>query len=79
MAISEDSFEALIKPDLHEEFKKDKYNWFITPLAPQGKCTPGLSKVEFYEAPTLPKLLRTINGVAVKLIGCDALTGWSVS
>ena len=23
------------------------HNWFVTPLAPQGKCTPGLFKVEF--------------------------------
>ena len=25
----------------------------------------------FYEAPIVPKLLRTIDGVAVKSIGCD--------
>ena len=47
MAISGDSFESLIKPDLREEFKKDKHSWFITPLAPQGKRTPRLFKVEF--------------------------------
>ena len=47
MAISGDSFEALIKPELREEFEKDKRNWFVTPLAPQGKRTPVLSKVEF--------------------------------
>ena len=47
MAISGDSFEALIKPELREEFEKDKHNWFVTPLAPQGKRTPGLFKVEF--------------------------------
>ena len=47
MAISEDSFGSLIKPDLHEEFRKDKHNWFITPSAPQGKRTLGLFKVEF--------------------------------
>ena len=34
MAISGDSFESLIKPDLHEEFQNDKHNWFITPRAP---------------------------------------------
>ena len=47
MAISADSFEQLIKPEQREEFKKDKHNWFITPLTPQGKRTPGLFKVEF--------------------------------
>ena len=47
MAISGDSFEQLIKPDLREEFENDKHNWFVTPLAPQGKRTPGLFKVEF--------------------------------
>ena len=47
MAISGDSFEELIKPDLRKEFENDKHNWFITPLMPQGKCTPGLFKVEF--------------------------------
>ena len=31
MAISGDSFEALIKPDLREEFENDKHNWFVTP------------------------------------------------
>ena len=47
MAISGDSFEELIKPELREEFETDKHNWFVTPLAPQGKRTPGLFKVEF--------------------------------
>ena len=47
MAISGDSFESLIKPDLREEFENDKHNWFVTPRAPQGKRTPGLFKVEF--------------------------------
>ena len=47
MAISGDNFEQLIKPELCEEFEKDKHNWFVTPLAPQGYRTPGLFKVEF--------------------------------
>ena len=47
MAIFEDSFEALIKPELREELENDKHNWFVTPRAPQGKRTPGLFKVEF--------------------------------
>ena len=47
MAISGDRFESLIKPELREEFEKDKHNWFITPRAPQGKHTPALFKVEF--------------------------------
>ena len=47
MTISGDSFDSLIKPDLREEFEKDKHNWFVTPLVPQGKHTPSLFKVEF--------------------------------
>ena len=47
MAISGDIFESLIKPELKEEFEKDKHNWFVTPVMPQGKCTSGLFKVEF--------------------------------
>ena len=47
MAISGDSFESLIKPELREEFEKDKHNRFVTPFVPQGKGTPGLFKVEF--------------------------------
>ena len=46
MAISGDSFESIIKPDLRKEFEKDKHNWFITPLAPKGKHISGLFKVE---------------------------------
>ena len=49
MAISGDSFDALIKPDLCEEFENDKHNWFVTPRVPQGKRMPGLFKVEFEE------------------------------
>ena len=33
MAVSGDSIEALIKPDLREKFENDKHNWFITPTA----------------------------------------------
>ena len=51
IAISRDSFEQLIKPNLREEFENDKHNWFVTPRAPQGKHTPGLFKVEFYIYP----------------------------
>ena len=51
MAICGDSFEQLIKLDLREEqlvrHSTHKHNWFVTPLAPQGKHTPGLFKVEF--------------------------------
>ena len=47
MAISGDSFKALIKPKLHEESENDKHNWFVTPRVPQGKRMFGLFKVEF--------------------------------
>ena len=57
MAISGDSFEALIKPELCEEFEKDRHNWFVTPLAPQGKRMPGLfnsfsTRIEFLNDPS---------------------------
>ena len=39
--------EDLIKEELCEKFEEDKANWFVTQSAPQGKCTPGLFKVEF--------------------------------
>ena len=54
MAISGDSFEELIKSELREEFENDKHNWFVTPLPPQGKRTPGLLN------PFLPGLLNTL-------------------
>ena len=47
LGISAENVEDLIKPELHEEIERNKYNWFITPLAPQGKHTTGLFKVEF--------------------------------
>ena len=39
--------EDLIKEGLREKFEEDKANWFVIPSALQGKCTPGLFKVEF--------------------------------
>ena len=47
LRINAQRFEALIKPELSEEFEKDKHNWFVTLLALQGKHTPGLFKVKF--------------------------------
>ena len=47
LGITAENVEELIKPKLREEFDYDKHNWFVTPLAPQGKHTPGLFKVEF--------------------------------
>ena len=41
------NIEDLIKPELKEQFEQIKHNWFVTPLTPQGKRTPGLFKVEF--------------------------------
>ena len=45
--ITAENVEDLIKPKLKEQFEREKHNWFVTPLAPQGKHTPGLFKVEF--------------------------------
>ena len=47
LGISAENVEDLINPKLHEEFEKDKHNWFVIPRAPQGKRTHGLFKVEF--------------------------------
>ena len=47
LRISAENLEDLIKPELREEFERNKHNWFVTLLAPQGKRTPGLFKVEF--------------------------------
>ena len=47
LGISSENVEDLIKPQLREEFEQNKHNWFVTPLAPQGKRTPGLFKIEF--------------------------------
>ena len=47
LGISAENVEDLIKPKVREEFEREKRNWFVTPLAPQGKRTPGLFKVEF--------------------------------
>ena len=37
LGISSENVEDLIKPQLCEEFEQNKHNWFVTPLAPQGK------------------------------------------
>ena len=47
LGISAENVEDLIKPELREEFESNKHNWFTTPLAPEGKRTRGLFKVEF--------------------------------
>ena len=47
LGITAENVEHLIIPELHEEFERNKHNWFVTSLAPQGKHTPGLFKVEF--------------------------------
>ena len=47
LGITAENVEDLIKPKRREEFEREKHNWFVTPLAPQGKRTLGLFKVEF--------------------------------
>ena len=42
-----ENVEDLIKPELREDFERNKHNWCVTSLAPQGKRTPGFFKVEF--------------------------------
>ena len=45
LGITAENVEDLIKPELKEQFEQEKHDWFVTPLAPQGKHTPGLFKV----------------------------------
>ena len=51
LALSGNSLEEVIKPDMKEEYEKDKYNWFpdetTKELKAYNKRTPGLFKVEF--------------------------------
>ena len=47
LGITAENVEDLIKPELKEQFEREKHNWFVTPLAPQEKRTSGLFKVEF--------------------------------
>ena len=54
LEITAENVEDLLKPELCEEFECEKHNWFVTPLAPQGKRTPGLFKVKFNPSFTKP-------------------------
>ena len=47
LGISAENVKELINPILHEEFEREKHNWFVTPRVPQGKRVPRLFKVEF--------------------------------
>lgn len=51
LAISGAKLEDVIKPDMKDEFEKDKYNWFPNETTKESKAydkrTPGLFKVEF--------------------------------
>ena len=51
IAVSGDSVESLIKPELKSEFESDKANWFPRTDTPEhrayDKRTPGLFKTEF--------------------------------
>ena len=47
LGITAENVEDLIKPELLEEFEQNNHNWFVTPLSPQSRCTPGLFEVEF--------------------------------
>ena len=51
IAISGDSVESLVKPELREEFQQDKCNWFPRTDTAEHKAydkrTPGLFKVEW--------------------------------
>jgi hypothetical protein len=50
-AFSAPELDDVIKPDMKEEYEKDKYNWFPDETTKESKAynkrTPGLFKVEF--------------------------------
>ena len=35
LGITAENVEDLIKPELKEQFEREKHNWFVTPLAPK--------------------------------------------
>lgn len=45
LAISADSFDSIIKPEMREQYEKEKYKWFVT--NDYDKRTPSLFKVEY--------------------------------
>ena len=51
LGLSAKSLDQVIKPEMREEYEKDKYNWFpnetTKELKAYNKRTPGLFKVEF--------------------------------
>ena len=51
MALAEKNFDELVKPELQEEYEKDKHNWFPRTDTEENiafdKRKPGLFKVEF--------------------------------
>ena len=51
LGLSAKSLDEVIKPEMKEEYEKDKYNWFpnetTKELKQYNKRTPGLFKVEF--------------------------------
>ena len=42
LGITAENVEDLIKLELKEQFEREKRNWFVTPLAPQGKTLTSL-------------------------------------
>ena len=51
IAISGDNLESLVKPELREQFEREKHNWFPRTDTPEHKAydkrTPGLFKEEW--------------------------------
>ena len=65
MAISGDNFESLIKPDLREEFEKDKHNWFVTPLAPKENVLLDFPRLNLRETRSL---LFAVNRIVLNFL-----------
>ena len=53
MAIAGDSFESLIKPELREEFEKDKHNCLLLQVCPKENLLPASLKSSLRETKSL--------------------------
>ena len=45
LALTEDNIEKILKPEMKEQYEKNKHLWFVTKK--EDKRTPGLFKIEF--------------------------------
>lgn len=76
MALCGDNFESLVKPEMREEFEKDKHNWFLRTDTDENKRydnrEPGLFKLEY-----VGKGIWALGPKTYKLLGFDGKTKMS--